>query len=252
MPDVMTPVDFGLGEILGREPVVENAKDGTLLALIPEGEFLAGREKFPVRLPAYYLGLHTVTNAQYQRFQPKWKRNDDRPAVDLSWDEAQAYCQWAGLRLPTELEWEKGARGVDGRQYPWGEGVGHAKRRTGKELEREETPGIWQYASACSPWGLYQMGSVAEWCADGWDRGAYARYKTGDITPPESGGARVLRGGTTYLYHGDRSGRILPGSRPASSDNTETLRCAYRNAGLPDGRDGRGFRCAWTVGTPNS
>ena len=150
------------------EWLVEHEKDGTLLLLIPAGEFLAGGKggdeggsaPFPVVLAAYYLALHPVTNAQYRRFKPDWKVDtgkDDHPVVNVSWDDAQAYCQWAGLRLPTELEWEKGARWVDGREYPWGNKWDEGKCRNSKNRGKEETCEAWRYPEGSSPWGGYQL-----------------------------------------------------------------------------------------------
>ena len=258
--EVLTLADFGLSAVLGCEPLIENAKDGTLLALIPEGEFLAGAEKFKVPLPGYYLALHTVTNLQYARFlnevRPgeadlkKWILLDsdcfvraqgggyeeyvgkaDHPVVQVSWYGAQAYAQWAGLRLPSELEWEKGARGTDGREYPWGAQWDQSKCRNAKNKGNERTCGIWNYAEGQSPWGLYQMaGNVWEWCEDWYESGAYTRYKGGNLTTPSSGDSRVMRGGSWTI------------------DNTDYFRCANRDLNEPGYRSpDLGFRCARTL-----
>jgi len=205
---------------------IENPKDGTVLALIPEGKFLAGEENLRVHLPPYYLALTRVTNAQYVSFlndreaspseMSEWIRldssspirpknggyvvdpqADDFPVVQVSWEGAMAYCRWADLRLPTELEWEKGARGVDGRQYPWGnEWETGRPRPTDGKRHPEEIGSVRDHPQARSPYGLYQMiGGVYEWCADWYDEDAYKRYAEGDLTPPVNGENRVLRGG---------------------------------------------------------
>ena len=250
------------------EWLIENAKDGTLLGLVPEGEFLAGGsgsnegggKPFPVRLPAYYLALHPVTNGQYARFlserKPvqsdleKWIRLDsdcfvrksvngyeayggkgDHPVVEVSWYGAEAYCQWSGLRLPSELEWEKGSRGVDGREYPWGNEMDWNKCRNDENKGSEGTSGVWQYPQGESPFGQYQMsGNVWEWCGDWYDSGAYTRYKGGHLTPPSTGSSRVVRGGSWL------DGR--PG----------TFRSAFRFIYKPINRfNYYGFRCARTL-----
>ena len=231
--------------------LIDNEKDGSLLVLVPGGTFLAGGKgddkgkgaPFAVKLPAFYIGLTCVTNAQYGRFvkatghrvpdNKLWQNqgNAGHPVTDVSWDDAQAYCQWAGLRLPGELEWEKAARGVDGREYPWGNEWAGSKSRSGNNKGREETAGVWGYAEGASPWGAIQMsGNVWEWCEDEWERDAYDRYESGDLSPPKEKRSLVGRGGSWY------------------GDDAGTCRCADRTNFGPDCRlYFNGFRVARSV-----
>ncbi|MHC4888608.1 MAG: formylglycine-generating enzyme family protein [Planctomycetota bacterium] len=204
-----------------------NSRDGTVLAFVPEGDFLAGKKGFRVHLHPYYLALTCVTNTQYALFLTERQPNPPKlaswinlrrqsvaihkedniykadpeqaelPVVWITWEGAVAYCRWAGLRLPSELEWEKGARGVNGRLYPWGDEweAGRPLPVAG-ERKQEETTSVWAYPTACSPYGLYQMiGNVYEWCADSYEEGAYQRYSKCDLRPPQCRENKVLRGG---------------------------------------------------------
>ncbi|MCA9027406.1 MAG: SUMF1/EgtB/PvdO family nonheme iron enzyme [Planctomycetaceae bacterium] len=195
-----------------------NEQDGTVLIYVPGGEFIMGSDEFSserpphrVRVSPFWMGRTEVTNAQYRRFleatngTPTEYDNKplygapDQPVVGVTWSMAEAYCRWAGGRLPREAEWEFAARGTDGRLYPWGNAEPDSSRaiygrifgRGGKPEPVGTTPGD------VSPFGILDMaGNVMEWCED-W----YAPYpeETGQVLTdpvgPSSGSKRIMRGG---------------------------------------------------------
>ena len=163
--------------------------DGATMVLVPAGPFDMGHEgnRRPVVLDDFYLDMHEVTNARYRRFvaqtghrpPPAWEdaslTRPDQPVVGLAWSDADAYCRWAGKRLPTEAEWEKSARGgLVGKAYPWGEeppgpaGPYRANFDTGPTGDADGFPKTSQVGSfAPNGYGLFDMaGNVWEWCAD--------------------------------------------------------------------------------------
>ncbi len=155
---------------------------GIEMVRIPAGEFLYGDDKQPVFLPEYYIARTPVTNAQYRAFvqatynppQRHWEEQkippgkEDHPVVMVSWEDAQAFCAWVGGRLPTGQEWEKGARGTEGRIYPWGNYWEDGQCNTVEAGIGDTTP-VTRYPYGASPYGLLDMaGNVFEWCED-WD-----------------------------------------------------------------------------------
>ncbi len=192
--------------------------DGGVLVYIPGGEFVMGGTRFSgerpphrVRLSPYWIGRTEVTNAMYARFRaatgyrPTWLAGEERfnapeqPVVGVDWEDAAAYCAWAGGRLPTEAEWEFAARGMDGRQFPWGDeepGPGRAVFSLdflkGQAAPAGSTPGD------VSPFGVLDMaGNVSEWCAD-WGAPYPADGPEPLVDPrgPAGGTLRVRRGGS--------------------------------------------------------
>ena len=265
-----------------------NKRDETKLVLIPEGEFLAGGpsmcegggEPFPVRLPAYYLAVYPVTNMQYALFlnevRPaegdleKWihlnsetviqktdKRYDvhynkgEHPVVSVSWFGAKAYAEWTGLRLPSELEWEKGARGKDGQEYPWGNSWFSWNCRNSFNTQGESTCAVNSYYLERSPWGMYQMaGNIWEWCEDIFDFDAYERYRQGMLSFPENKDEHNDRpkvlGGMSILNRKDDH-RVLRGGSWFNK-NPNCYRGAFRHHCVSDVRNNSyGFRLACSV-----
>jgi formylglycine-generating enzyme required for sulfatase activity len=190
------------------------------MALIPAGEFLMGTEDglpdarplHRVYLSDYLIDRYEVTNAQYRLCvdggacaAPRDREAFDdqersrHPVVNVTWSQARAYCQWAGKRLPTEAEWEKAARGTDGRRYPWGnnEMVIEQHRPKGNEakLSANGMGPVEMDAASASPYGVYGLvGSVSEWVKDWYAEDFYALSSSRDPQGPLRGSFRVFRG----------------------------------------------------------
>ncbi len=191
---------------------------------LPADEFLYGDEKRVEKIQQpYRIAKYLVTNAQYKKFADATGRNAEpfppakanHPVVEVSWHDAVAYCEWLSqttkrkFRLPTEQEWERAARGTDGREYPWGNEFDKYKVNS-EELGLGGTSPVGIFLQGASPCGALDMaGNVWEWTASEYDKSS-----------------RVLRGGSFI-------------------DDSRIVRCAYRNPYFPAVRfNDYGFRVA--------
>lgn len=178
-----------------------------------------------VELSEYSIGKYPITNREYQAFVREAKysppqgwdgdqfpaEKGSHPVVNVSWDDATAYCKWLGektkknYRLPTEAEWEKAARGEGGRIYPWGNDF-DPKKANMSESNIGDTSDVGKFSpQGDSPYGCADMaGNVWEWCNDWFSEKEY-EGRTGKNTKnprgPEKGTYRVLRGGSFLVNH---------------------------------------------------
>jgi formylglycine-generating enzyme required for sulfatase activity len=261
--------------------------DGAPMALIPEGPFPRGsaagqgdpdeQPQRSIALAAFYLDRYEVTNRRYQAFLKAtnhrvpehccdfsyniWKGTEfpvalaNHPVANVDWFDAEAYCKWAGKRLPTEAEWEKAAKGGKRRAFPWGDTWDRTRANgvaywAGKDFATlEEAKAWWAEAGSevitkkgfqgmltlpvealeygAAPGGLMHMaGNVWEWVADWYDQAYYAASPDRNPRGPETGEFKVTRGGS---WLNDR----------------HLLRTTARDGARPSMRNhGTGFRCA--------
>jgi formylglycine-generating enzyme required for sulfatase activity len=159
-----------------------------------------------VSLEAFEIDLTEVTQQSYQTcidsglctepacaFDPSG--TPDHPVVCVSWVQAKGYCSWAGLRLPSEAQWEKAARGTDGRRFPWGDGEPSCALTNYSSCASGAEP-VGSHPTGASPYGALDMaGNVWEWVEDYYAGDYYTTGPTTDPPGPASGSHRVFRGG---------------------------------------------------------
>ncbi|MBI5376535.1 MAG: SUMF1/EgtB/PvdO family nonheme iron enzyme [Candidatus Schekmanbacteria bacterium] len=241
------PVSYALDKEVKQSVIPED------MVLVPAGEFIMGNNndymdndgdeapQHVVNLPAFYIDKYPVTNAQYKKFVDATKHElplfwdksgnfppekSDHPVIGVTYLDAKAYCSWVGKRLPTEEEWEKAARGTDGRRWPWGNIFENSKTNVNN---RKGTTPVNKYPAGVSPYGCYDMAGNTFEMTDTW----YALY-------PGSAENRAVAKLLGEKY------KVVRGGAYSADDGS--ARCADRgvkeiNVAGPS----LGFRCAQDV-----
>lgn len=234
-----------------KKPVAPKGIPSDMI-LVDAGEFTMGNpeigDQHKVYLNAFYIDKYEVTNEQYVKFLNTIGTHDGyinldsgyckiekiegvyvvkkgyekHPVVEVSWNGANMYAKWAGKRLPTEAEWEKAAKGTNGRKYPWGDTFDRNKCN----VSMQRTMPVGSYPEGRSPYGCYDMaGNAWEWTADWYDSDYYKNSPSVNPNGPNSGNFRVWRGGSLF-------------------GNQLTTQCSTRNYLSPEKtQNGSGFRC---------
>jgi formylglycine-generating enzyme required for sulfatase activity len=255
-PTVTATPHYDIGSIQIR-PV-----DGMTMLYVPAGEFVMGSldgdlDEQPIHtvyLDAYWIDSTEITNSMYElcveagvctlpsKTVSIWKRQyygstefSNYPVNYIAWAQADTYCRWAGGQLPTEAEWEKAARGTDGRKYPWGDDffkMNLVYGFSGRIITSDNPGAIFtkaagSYMEGASPYRAMDMaGNVWEWVADWYAEGYYSVSLGSNPTGPDTGESHVLRGGSWH-------------------DDSKSARSANRESGaIISQGDTIGFRCA--------
>ena len=215
------------------------------LVLVHAGAFIMGSDEHDIDekpahsiyLDEYLIDRYEVSHAQYGDFlgatgrePPKFwddpdQNRSEQPVVGVNWFDADAYCRWRGKRLPTEAEWEKAARGTDGRTYPWGEEMDPS--RLSYDHHTKKTCDVGTYPAGASPYGAMDMaGNALEWVQDWYSTAYYSVSPDRNPRGPSEGTHRVVRGGAWELVGIEVQTFIRFGASPEGRSYLIGFRCA--------------------------
>jgi len=233
--------------------------DGMEMVYVPKGNFMMGSDHPDARtdeqpihevfLDSFWIDKYEVTNAQYRecvnsgQCEPPTKHTYfldeqfyDHPVVEVNWFNAQSYCDWVKRELPTEAQWEKAARGTDGRIYPWGDITPNSTILN--HSNANGTTVVGSYESGVSPYGAYDMGgNVWEWVSDWYEENYYEFSPVTNPQGPEIGTQKVLRGGSWFSL-----GKIVYSSYRYKLDPNRSF-VIYAVGMLDQRLSEYGFRC---------
>lgn len=225
--------------------------DDMVMVFIPSGEFIMGiksassdeRPSHNVYLDSYWIDQTEITNGMYNvcvsdgvcgaPANETYFQNDkytNHPVVHVNWNQAQDYCVWTGRRLPTEAEWEKAARGLDERTFPWGEGIDCTKAQFGW-CDESSMLAVGSKPKGASLYSVLDMaGNVWEWVADWYQEDYFSDSQAQNPTGPLTGNTRVIRGGGWDSDDSDLRISNRYDIYPESNYNNIGFRCAMNDA----------------------
>ena len=226
---------FAIASTILSKPPLVNPRSGCEMVEVRAGWFRMGDDSRKdcsplrnVRLNRFWIGKNLVTVAQFRKFaaeagykyeweanKPAWGYIDAYPMVNVTWFDADAFCKWAGGRLPSEAQWEKAARGDSNSVFPWGNTFIPANACSSVDQVRTSPEPVGSRPQGASPYGCLDMsGNAAQWCSDWYSATGYVGLPAKNPEGLKNGDEKALRGGNWFFRKPEMLGCAYRGDQP--------------------------------------